>query len=110
MSLGVRHLSKRRKKRLSGLPTRASIVKDAFDILMYPVAIAAPLALLPQVLQVYRTQDASPLALPTWLMLGLLNLVWLLYGWVHQERPIILTNLMLAILNFAVVVAIVLYR
>lgn len=103
-------MSKRRKSRLSGLPTRNSVLKNALDLLIYPVAIAAPLALLPQVLQVYKTQDTGSLALPTWLILGILNLVWLLYGLVHRDKPIMLTNVMLACMNFAVVIAIVLYN
>ncbi len=109
MSLGVRHVSRRKKARLSGLPTRASVFKNVLDILIYPIAIAAPLALLPQVVQVYITQDASSLALPTWLILGLLNVTWTFYGFAHREWPIILTNAMLAALNFAVVIGIVLY-
>jgi MtN3 and saliva related transmembrane protein len=109
MSLGVRHISRRRKSRLSGLPTRGSILKNALDLLIYPVAIAAPLALLPQVIQIYQTRDTGSLALPTWFILGSLNLVWLVYGLVHRDKPIMLTNLMLACMNFAVVVGIVLY-
>jgi uncharacterized protein with PQ loop repeat len=110
MSLGVRHVSRRRKARLAGLPTRTSIVKTALDIIIYPVAIAAPLALLPQVIQVFQTQDASSLSLPTWLILGLLNVVWFVYGWAHKEQPLIITNAMLAALNFAIVAGIALYR
>lgn len=100
MSLGVRHVSRRR---------RAGI-KHAFDLLIYPVAVAAPLALLPQVIQVYKTQDTGSLALPTWLVLGTLNLVWLIYGFVHRDKPIMLTNIMLACMNFAVVFGIYLYN
>lgn len=84
-------------------------LKSALDLLIYPVAIAAPLALLPQVLHVFNTQDVGSLALPTWLILGILNVVWVFYGSVHKERPIVLTNAILALLNFAVVVGILLY-
>src|SRR3989344_4113641 len=98
MSLGVRHVSRRRKTRLAGLPTRTSVIKTALDVIIYPVAIAAPLALLPQVIQVYKTQDVSSLSLPSWFIFGILNLAWLVYGWVHKERPIIITNIMLAVL------------
>src|SRR3989338_7497972 len=106
MSLGVRHVSRRRKARLAGLPTRTSVIKTALDVIIYPVAIAAPLALLPQVIQVYKTQDVSSLSLPTWLILGILNIVWLLYGFVHRDKPIMLTNAILAVLNFVIVAAI----
>ena len=110
MSLGVRHVTRRKKARLKGFPTRESVLKNALDILIYPVAIGAPLALLPQVIKLYTTQDPSGLALSTWLILALLNLVWLLYGRVHREHPIVLTNLMLGALNFAIVFGILLFR
>lgn len=112
MSLGVRHVARRQKKvrRAKGFPTRASVLKDALDILIYPVAIVGPLALLPQVIKLYTVQDASGFALSTWLILGLFNLVWLYYGVVHKERPIVATNIMLAFLNFSIVFGILLFR
>lgn len=94
----------------AGFPTRASVLKDALDVLMYPVAIAAPLALLPQVWKLYATHDASSLSLPTWATFGILNLVWIAYARVHKETPVLVTNVMMALLNFAVAVGILLYR
>jgi uncharacterized protein with PQ loop repeat len=110
MSLGVRHVARRRKARLKGFPTRTSVLKNALDILIYPIAIVGPLALLPQVIKLYTVQDAAGFSLATWLILGLLNLVWLYYGFVHRERPIIITNFMLGALNFAMVFGILLFR
>ncbi len=112
MSLGVRHLAERRKKktRRKGYGAHIATIKEGIDLLIYPVAIGAPLALVPQVLQLYKTQDVSSFALSTWLILALLNLVWLLYGAIHREPPIIVTNLLLATLNFAVVFGILLFR
>ncbi len=110
MSLGVRDLSRRRKINSKGFPTKKSVAKDALDILIYPIAIGAPLAMLPQVINLYATRDASSLVLITWLLFGCFNLIWILYGWVHKERPILLTNTMLAFLNFSIVFGILLYR
>jgi uncharacterized protein with PQ loop repeat len=110
MSLGVRHVSRRRKIRPKGFPTRESILKDALDILIYPVAIIAPAALVPQVYKLYTTQDVSSLSLPTWATLGCLNIVWLFYGWVHRERPIIITNASFMTLHFAIVMGILMFR
>ena len=100
MSLGLRHWSRRKK----------AGYKHVLDILIYPAAIAGPLALLPQAVQLYTTHDASGLSLATWAVLVCLNLLWLLYGLVHREYPIVLTNAALAVLNFAVVWGILLYR
>ena len=105
-------MARRQKKtrRAKGFPTKTSVLKDALDILMYPVAIIAPLALLPQVIKLYTSQDPSGLALSTWLILGFLNIIWLVYGHVHREPPITLTNFMLGVLNFAIVFGILLFR
>ena len=112
MSLGVRHLAERRKKRMrrKGYAAHIATLKEGVDLLIYPVAIGAPLALVPQVLQIYTTQNASSLSLPTWLILALLNLVWLLYGLIHKEPPIIVTSLLLATMNFAVVFGILIFK
>ncbi len=112
MSLGVRHVARRQQKarRAKGFPTKASVLKDALDILIYPIAVVGPLALLPQVIKLYITRDADGLALSTWLILGLFNLVWLYYGAVHKERPIVITNLILAVCNFAIVFGILIFR
>ena len=110
MSLGVRHVARRRKARLKGFPTRTSVLKNALDVLIYPIAIVGPLALLPQVIKLYTVRAAEGFSLATWLILGLLNLIWLYYGFVHRERPIIITNLMLGGLNFAMVFGVLLFR
>jgi uncharacterized protein with PQ loop repeat len=111
MSLGLRHLRKRKKaQKVERFPNRSFVLKETLDLLIYPVAILAPLALLPQVIALYTTRDASSLALPTWFILGVLNIIWIFYGRVHREVPIVLTNAALALLNFAVAVGILLYR
>jgi len=110
MSLGVRHISRRRKARAKSASVGASTLKRALDVLIYPIAVVGPLALLPQVIKLYTTQDSGSLSLPTWLILGLLNLTWLFYGLVHKEQPIVLTNLILVVLNFSIVFGILLYR
>lgn len=110
MSLGIRHWSRRRKAKLKGFPTRESVMKNALDVLMYPVAIASPLAMVPQVLQIFVTRDASSLSLSTWAIFAALNVVWILYARVHRETPVLVTNVMMVILNSAVVVGIILYH
>ena len=76
---------------------------------MLIAAIAAPTLLLPQVFQIFETQDASSLSLFTWVSLTLYNALWLVYGLVHKELPIIVANVFFTLLNFAVVAGILLY-
>lgn len=77
---------------------------------MYGIAMVTPLALLPQVIRVFADKTAAGLSLETWLLLGCLNVLWMLYGLVHREPPIYLANFFVAFLNFAVVYGILLYR
>lgn len=111
MSLGVRHVARRRKKApAKRTPKSASVFKDTLDLLIYPIAVIGPLALLPQVIKLYASQDAAGLALSTWLILGLINMTWLFYGFVHKEPPIMMTNLILVAMNFAIVFGILAFR
>ncbi len=111
MSLGLRHYARREKvRRGERPPAHTPLYALALDVLIYPIAIAAPLALVPQVWHLYSTHDVSGLSLPTWAILAVLNVTWILYGKAHRERPVVITNVALCLLNSAVAVGIVLYQ
>lgn len=108
--LGLHHLHQRRKRIAEGPPTvRSVLYKAKIDLLIYIAAFVGPLVLLPQVLTVYATHDTSGLFLPTWCMLGALNFLWILYGRAHNEKPIVITNSALMVLNFSIAAGIVLF-
>lgn len=77
---------------------------------MYVLAVAAPIALLPQVYQIFAYKDASGLSLTTWLLLGCSNCLWGVYGLVHKEKLVLTASCLMAILNMVVVYGIILYR
>lgn len=112
MSLGVRHVVRRRKKLREEKETfePISVLKTALDILIYPVAFVAPLALVPQVWRLYATHDASSLSLSTWVLLTIFNLMWIFYALVHREKPVLVANTMFGVLNLAIVLGVVLFR
>ena len=100
-NLVLRHVAKRKSyKKLQRLT----------DKLIYAVAIISPLALLPQVYSVYATHSVGGLALSTWATFTVLNTLWVLYGVVHRQWPIIIMNALLAMLDVAIVVGICMYR
>jgi uncharacterized protein with PQ loop repeat len=102
MSLGFKHLRKRTKPNKN--------FNKGLDVVMYCVAIISPLAVLPQVYEVFSTKSAGSLSLPTWLTLACINLVWVFYGIYHHDKPITVTNVLVAIVDFSVVAGILLYR
>ena len=108
---GLYHLYRRRKDIEAGPQTVKSVIKKTkLEILIYIAALAGPLVLLPQVLNIYSTREASGLFLPTWAMLGLLNILWILYGRAHRETPIVIANTAFMLLNFSIVVGILFYN
>ena len=110
MSNGLHHLHirKRMYKNLERYP-HSSVVKRALDSLMYLVAVITPLVLLPQVFQLFVYKSAAGLSITTWFLLGCINVLWVFYGLVHKEVPILIANLLVGILNFVVVYGIILY-
>ena len=103
MNIADEHLRTRRRvhARLEEYPHPIRW-KRVFDEFMYVVGILAPLALIPQVIQVW-SGDASGVSLFTWAMLGVATSFWLAYGIIHKEKPIIVTNCLALVLNFSVV-------
>ena len=91
---GHHHLSlrKRMHERLEPYP-HPDAFKRFLDKIMMGVALIGPLATLPQVYQVFMTQDTKGLSLVTWTVWVLLSCVWLVYGLLHKEMPIVLSNL-----------------
>lgn len=79
------------------------------DKIMPAVALIGPIALIPQALQLYTLRDASDLSPITWILWEVLSFVWLLYGIVHKEVPIIAGNLAYLVLQAIVLIAIFLY-
>ncbi len=100
------HVRKRISKRLEPYPHPAALGR-LLDRIMYGVGVAMPLALVPQVVQVYSTMDVSELSIITWLALGTCNVLWTTYGIVHKAPPIIIGSAITCVLQFSLVYAIV---
>jgi MtN3 and saliva related transmembrane protein len=107
---GHHHLNLRKRifKKLEPYPHPESL-KRLLDKTMVFIAVVGPLATLPQVFQVFSTQDAKGLSLITWSLWTVLSFLWCIYGAVHKETPIVVSNAIYIVLQGAVIVAIFLY-
>lgn len=108
--LGFHHLRSRSliSKGIEPFPARGAW-KRFLDYLMYGVGIFAPLALLPQIGNIYIEHKTEGLSLITWILLFAFNMLWILYGTVHKDKPIIIAHSFFAIFNAAVVVGVLMY-
>ena len=69
---------------------------------MYGVGILAPLFILPQAVQILVYNNSAGVSFITWFLLGIVAFLWIIYGVIHKEKPIIITNVLFCILNFVV--------
>jgi uncharacterized protein with PQ loop repeat len=111
MNLGSDHLELRKRlyKNLEPYPHPEKL-KRYFDRTMFVIGSCAPLALLPQVSQVYVEHHVAGLSIITWCLLGIINTLWAIYGFLHKEKPILIANVGMAFLDFSIVVGILLFR
>lgn len=83
--------------------------KRILDNMIYGAAILAPIMNLPQFFKIWLDQDATGVSLTSWASFSLFSLIWLVYGIVHKERPIIIMNFMLMIIQAGIAAGVVLY-
>src|SRR3989344_5694834 len=79
------------------------------DNLMIIIAIAAPLATVPQIYKVWIEQNAQGVSLLSWGTYSLICFPMLAYGFIHKEKPLILLYSLNLIVNLAVFFGVIIY-
>ena len=83
--------------------------RDPFDVVIYFFTFATPLFEIPQIAQIYISHNAQSVSIWTWSFFVLSNIVWIIYGVRNILLPVILTSVLYAVVDIAIVVGIVLY-
>lgn len=76
----------------------------------YIVAVAQPIMVLPQAVQIFNSHSAGQVSLLTWGMLLLFNISNFVYALVFNVKPIIINNLIWILVDVLVVIGILIYR
>ena len=92
------HLRKRHASGVEPYPAN-SVWKRALDRVVLAVGVIGPLMTVPQILKIYLSQDAAGVSVLSWGMFALLDIPWILYGFVHRDRPIFITYTLWLIMN-----------
>jgi len=100
------HLRNHSNKKKDSHGARAKFMDD----LMYVVALIAPIMTIPQLLQVWAHKQTQGVSLLTWGAYASVSLLWLIYGFVHKEKPFILTQFLLLILDSLIVIGVLFYK
>lgn len=110
MSHPDHHLHKRKRKHenLEKFPHPNTWVR-LLDKSIYAVGILLPFMVSVQAFKIWHEKNAESIALPTFVALTFGNALWVVYGFVHKEPPILITHLLFTLVNIAIVLGTILY-
>ena len=109
---GLHHMSKRKRVSKNGLyeyPHKKSAWIRFLDKFLLVLAIIGPLASLPQIFKIYMTQSGGDISVFTYLALAVMNVPWIVYGYVHKEKPILIAYSLWLLSNIAVTIGAIIY-
>jgi uncharacterized protein with PQ loop repeat len=78
-------------------------VHRTLDLIVSAIAVVSPIFTLPQVYLIYSTHSSQGVSVFSWIAYTLTSGVWLYYGLVHREKPIIINSVLGGLLSLAVV-------
>ena len=77
------------------------------DQAIYLFAVLGPASTLPQVYTALIEQKIEGLSIITWVLWEIISCFWLLYGFLHKDKPIIIAQIGWIIVQTLVIIAII---
>jgi uncharacterized protein with PQ loop repeat len=99
----IQHHHKRRTE------NRGNGLKAMYDKFIYGVVIIAPITNIPQLLKVWVGKDASGVSALSWFLFSSISIAWLGYGILHKDKPILLMNAALMVIQAGIAVGAIVY-
>jgi len=103
---GFHHLHARKRKAPYPHPVRW---KNFIDKLIYIAALAGPIMTIPQVWKIFIEKTAAGVSLISWAAFLVVAVCWLIYGFAHQDKPIIVSNILWIIFETMIVIGVIIY-
>ncbi len=102
MNLPLVHHSKIKKN----LPRKQGKLITVLDKSMYVVALLPPIMTIPQIVTIWVDGQRAGVSPVTWMTYFLVSIFWTMYGIVHKEKLITVTNTLWLIVNLLVIIGI----
>jgi uncharacterized protein with PQ loop repeat len=83
--------------------------KQPFDYVVYFFTVATPLFEVPQAVVIYRSQDASSVAWPTWVFFLLASIVFAIYTARERIWPLFVAYTLYTVIEVIIVAGIIIY-
>ena len=82
---------------------RTNLRKRLIGRAMYVVAFAMPATNIPQIKQLYSTQQTAGLSLQTWIMFLLVGTIPLMYALTYKIKPLVISNALWTIVEVVMI-------
>lgn len=102
------HARKRRSRHLEPYPAKSFGLRW-LDRIIFIAGVAGPFATIAQIDNIYRTHSAGNVSALTFGAYAVFNVVWILYGLVHREPPIVVTYCLWFTVNTIVCIGALIY-
>lgn len=102
------HIRKRMYEKHEPFP-HPDRTKRVLDRAIYGVVILAPIMNLPQLFKIWLNENAAGVSFASWASFSVFSLVWFVYGIVHKEKPLVVMNFALMLIQAAIAVGVILY-
>jgi len=63
-----------------------------FEKFMLVFATVEPIATIPQILEIWKNNNTAGVSLVTWFFYTLTSCIWLVYGIIKKDKPLILSG------------------
>ena len=109
--MAIFHLQRRKRIHLLHLedfPSKKKWIKN-LDKIIYLAGLAAPLLIIPQVLEVWVGKKTAGVSVSTWMGFTIVAIIWLIYASVHKSKPLIIMYIGLIIMYALVFTGVFIY-
>ncbi len=103
---GLHHYHLRKRGIVASRDTWAVKILDR---LIFVVGALGPIMTLPQLYGIWVTRQAEGVSLISWSSYFVFSMIWILYGVVHKEKPIIYTYTLWFVIEGLIIIGILLY-
>ena len=77
---------------------------NALDLLGLVATCFTTSSFVPQVWRTWKTRDVSGISLPTYVIITIGLALWLVYGWLRGDMPLMVANAVMVVLTAAITV------
>ncbi|OGC87469.1 hypothetical protein A3C20_02355 [Candidatus Kaiserbacteria bacterium RIFCSPHIGHO2_02_FULL_55_25] len=102
------HLRKRGAHNTEPFPSKNAGIR-LLDNVATAAGVIGPVMALPQIYQIYFLHNAAGVSALSWTAFGILNIPFILYGFVHKDRLILRTYILWCAVNLTVAFGAVFY-